>query len=284
MISNCGHDENNNYTGGAAGDQAGNEYAVIPWYNRPWSCVLRYPDPAVGAKIAEIAKAAALNNKIGYDQGERLTYYYQLKLAGWNPAAIKTACEADCSSSTATNIIAAGYLLGIGKLQAISPSLTTRSLRAALKAVGFEVFTDSKYLTSDAFLLPGDILLYEGHHVAVNLDTGAKAVVTPPKKSGWLQEDGGWRFYNGDTGKCILNDWYHDSEKDLWYWFDGAGMMVTDTWYQYKGDWYYLGSDGAMCRSQLIASSGKIYAVDKDGKMITEPVTLIPGQDGALQM
>jgi hypothetical protein len=26
-----------------------------------------------------------------------------------------------------------------------------------------------------------------------------------------------------------------------------------------------------------------IYAVDSDGKMITEPVTLTPGQDGILQ-
>jgi hypothetical protein len=38
-----------------------------------------------------------------------------------------------------------------------------------------------------------------------------------------------------------------------------------------------------MCQSQLVENSGKIYAVDSDGKMITEPVTLKPDQDGALQ-
>lgn len=59
--------------------------------------------------------------------------------------------------------------------------------------------------------------------------------------------------------------------------------MVANTWYQYNSAWYYLGSDGAMYQSQLVENSGKIYAVDADGKMITEPVTLTPDQDGALQ-
>lgn len=110
----------------------------------------------------------------------------------------------------------------------------------------------------------------------------AALMATPEKKSGWLQEDGGWRFYNGDTGELVRNLWYQDTD-GKWYWFDGAGMMVTNTWYQYNQEWYYLGPDGAMCTSQLVAESGKIYAVDAEGKMVTEPVTLTPGQDGALQ-
>lgn len=28
MISNCGHDENNRYSGGKAGDQTGTEYRI----------------------------------------------------------------------------------------------------------------------------------------------------------------------------------------------------------------------------------------------------------------
>ncbi|MFR3729192.1 N-acetylmuramoyl-L-alanine amidase [Lacrimispora sp.] len=109
------------------------------------------------------------------------------------------------------------------------------------------------------------------------------ALVTPAeKKSGWKKEDGGWRFYNGDTGLCVQNKWHQDPD-GKWYWFDGAGMMVTNTWYKYNGDWYYLGPDGAMCKSQLVENSGKIYAVDKDGKMVTEPVMLTPDDDGALQ-
>lgn len=49
MISNSGHDEHGRYSGGAAGDQTGGEWARINWYSRPWNIVLRHPDPAVGA-------------------------------------------------------------------------------------------------------------------------------------------------------------------------------------------------------------------------------------------
>ncbi len=108
----------------------------------------------------------------------------------------------------------------------------------------------------------------------------AALAVAPAKKSRWIQEDNGWRFYLGDTGLPIRNDWLQDQDK--WYWFDGAGFMITNKWYQYKSNWYYLGSDGAMVKG-LQASGGKWYYLDQDGKMATEPVTLMPDQDGALQ-
>ncbi|WP_349946889.1 hypothetical protein ABFV83_00560 [Lacrimispora sp. BS-2] len=60
-------------------------------------------------------------------------------------------------------------------------------------------------------------------------------------------------------------------------------MMVTSTWYQYKGGWYYLNADGVMLKGTLIAESGKVYCQDSEGKMIVEPVTLTPDQDGALR-
>ncbi len=82
------------------------------------------------------------------------------------------------------------------------------------------------------------------------------------------------------SGKYVSNDWHKDGE--LWYWFNGAGMMVHDTWYQYKGSWYYLGSDGAMLKG-LQTINGKWYYLDQDGRMATDPVTLTPDQDGALQ-
>ena len=101
-----------------------------------------------------------------------------------------------------------------------------------------------------------------------------------PKKSGWVQEDGGWRYYNGDTCQYVRNDWVQDGQD--WYWFDGAGMMVRNTWYRYKDAWYYLGDDGAMCTGQVTVD-GKWYIMDNAGRMIVEPVTLTPDRDGALQ-
>ena len=101
------------------------------------------------------------------------------------------------------------------------------------------------------------------------------------KSSGWVQVTDGWMYYNGDTGLPVRNDWVQVDGK--WYWFDGAGIMVTNTWYLYNSAWFYLGSDGVMCQSQLVENTGKIYAVDTYGKMVTDPVTLAPDKDGALQ-
>ena len=228
-IANCGSDERGKYSGGSAGDQTGKEYCVRPWYNRPWLCVLRHPDAKVGQKLATKAKNAANNDNIGYDQGQRLTFYNALKAANWKPKDIKTKCEADCSSSTAALVIAVGHALNLTKLQRINPACTTSNLRAALKEAGFEVLMDTKYLSSDAYLLQGDILLNDGHHVAINLTTGSKATVTtssgtkkkiptlasaPPniqfgtigKDVRYLQEDLNYLGIKGKDGKALTVD------------------------------------------------------------------------------
>lgn len=230
-ISNCGHDERGKYSGGAAGDQTGTEYQVRNWYNRPWLCVLRHPDAKVGQKLATNAENAANNNYIGYDQGQRSTYYAELKAANWKPEKIKKKCEGDCSSTTAANVIATGHQLADEKLQKVNPNCTTTNLRAALKAAGFEVLTDSKYLTSDEYLLPGDVLLNDGHHVAINLTKGSKAgqtktsstssqktvpniaSATPNLKKGskgkqveYLQKDLNYLGFKGKDGKKLAVD------------------------------------------------------------------------------
>lgn len=175
MISNCGHDEKGRYSGGKAGDQTGTEWALINWYNRPWKCVLRHPDAKVRKMISDMAKAAAKNNLIGYDQNERYTFWEHLKASNYDPAKITIACEADCSSGVAAIAKGAGYRLGNASLQQVSIYLYTGNLRAGLKAAGFTVLTESKYLTSDAYLLEGDILLNDSCHTATNVTTGSKA-------------------------------------------------------------------------------------------------------------
>ena len=66
----------------------------------------------------------------------------------------------------------------------------------------------------------------------------------------------------------------------------GDLLMVHDTWYRYDDGsglhWYYLGADGAMVKGQQTID-GKWYIMDAEGRMITDPVTLTPDQDGALQ-
>lgn len=109
------------------------------------------------------------------------------------------------------------------------------------------------------------------------------------KKSGWVSEDGGWKFYLGNTGECVRNEWY--CYGGSWAWFDGAGAalcnkwlqyekhwywfgsdcyMVTNSWVYYDNDWYYIKSDGTMATNMYIKSkepkSNVVYYVDSDGK------------------
>lgn len=174
MISTCGHDEKGKYSGGVAGDQTGTEWYTRAWYNGGWNCVIRFPSN-VREQLALNAERAAKNNLIGYDQNQRTTYYDHLKASNWDASKITIACEADCSGGVSANIIAAGYILGIEDLKNFSKNNTTRTLRNSCKAVGAEILTESKYLTSDKYLLRGDIVLKEGSHVITNCTNGSSA-------------------------------------------------------------------------------------------------------------
>ena len=174
MISNSGHDEKNRYSGGEAGDQTGGEWSIINWYSRPWDMVLRHPDEKVRKEIALLARLAAKNNKIGYDQLQRHTYWRALENVNYDPSKITVKCESDCSAGVLANIKAVGYRLGDYKLQDVDYTGYTGNMRRILTDAGFEVYKSSKYLTSDEYLLEGDILLNELHHTATNLDNGKK--------------------------------------------------------------------------------------------------------------
>jgi len=173
-ISNSGSDERGNYKGGAAGDNTGREWQIRDWYNRPWNCVLRHPDPEVRACIADLATKAANNNKIGYDQYQRQTYWNELQKVNYDPSKITVACEADCSAGVIANIKAAGYLLGRKELQNITCTYTG-NMRSGLTAAGFACLTESKYLTGSSFLVAGDVLLNDKHHTATAVTNGIKS-------------------------------------------------------------------------------------------------------------
>lgn len=223
-IANSGSDENRKYHGGAAGDQTGHEWELKGWYSRPWTVVLRWPDPAVGLKIAQLGIAAALNNKIGYDQYQRKSYWTQLEKAGYDPSKITTPCEEDCTAGVTANCKAAGYLLGIKALQDLPIDTYSGNMKSRFVRAGFKALTEKKYLTSASYLLPGDVLLYESHHGATNITygksvrpkvapvltpiSGGAAVVVPAEPVG---------LHRGDEGSAVrkmqeaLLLWYADA-------------------------------------------------------------------------
>ena len=177
MLSNCGHDENNSARGGKAGDQGG-EWRIINWYNGSWNVVLRHPDKKVREEIARLAENAANNDMIGYDQGQRTTFWEQLSVSGYDPANIKVACETDCSAGVLAICKAVGYRLNIEEMKKINHNGYTGNQKNALVNAGFEAITDNEVLRSEDYLYRGDIVLREYKHTATNLTDGAKVKTT----------------------------------------------------------------------------------------------------------
>ena len=113
---------------------------------------------------------------IGYDQYERWTFWNQLKTVGYHPKNIKTKCEADCSAGVISIVWAVGHLLGLYRLKELDATYTG-NMRQGFKDAGFIVLQESKFLTSDSWLMRGDVLLNDAHHTAINLTTGKNVIV-----------------------------------------------------------------------------------------------------------
>lgn len=194
-MSNCGHDENNRYSGGKAGDQTGTEWYLRPWYAYPWNYILRWKDEELANLFADLAVEAAQNNNVGYDQGQRTTFGVELQKVGWWPSKIKTPCEADCSKGTIDLIRAVGYIKGIAELQNCHNVMSyTGNMMTWFRSTAgkkyFEILT-GKYLTSSSLAKRGDINLNTSHHVNITVDNGANA----GSEKGYLEK--------GDSGSAV---------------------------------------------------------------------------------
>ena len=172
-IGHASIDERGKAKSGTAGDQTGKELCTRTWYAKGWNVLLRPKSATVAEKMAKACEAGCNNAKIGYDQNQRNTLRTQAKAAGWNLAKITKSCETDCSAFMTVCAEAAGVNMSGCYTSGNAP--TTSTMRAKFKATGaFEVLTDSKYLTGDAYLKRGDILVREGSHTVMVLSNGSK--------------------------------------------------------------------------------------------------------------
>ena len=181
MIGHACKNENGTYKDGQAGDQTKVEVYIRTWYNRPWNVILRAKDNLVREKIATAMELACKNDKIGYSQLQRNTLWNNIKNNNFDPSKTTKEVNTDCSALVCVCCAYAG--VPIQYLQIGNNSLTTSTLRKYLLQSGmFETITDKEYLVNDKNLLRGDILLYEGHHTAVNLNDGINAKNTTELK------------------------------------------------------------------------------------------------------
>ena len=175
LIAEAVHDEKKRYSAGVAGDQTGDEVRIRRWYSRPWNYVLRWTDRDMANKFAYAMRAAANNPNIGYDQGQRNTLLTKSKPFKYDPAKATT-CECDCSSLVSVAAMYAG--VPEGKLFKWGNCSTTGNLRSRLISGNWVTAYSSKDFTkTDVKLVVGDILLYEGHHVAAVIESSNKLII-----------------------------------------------------------------------------------------------------------
>ena len=170
-IGHASYDENSKASGGKAGDQTQKEVCTRTWYSSPWDVVLRPKSAALAEKSAKACEAACANPKIGYDQGSRNTLYRYAKLVNFDLAKVTDECECDCSSLMHVCAIAGGAKLTYG----INGFWTGNMVDGIMASGDYEKLTDAKYLTSDAYLKRGDILIRTSGHTAMALENGSKA-------------------------------------------------------------------------------------------------------------
>lgn len=165
---------------GTAGDQTGREVCTRTWYSKPWSLVLRCKDSATAERMARACEKGCANNNIGYSQADRNSAHAKARKVGYDLSKIASKCNTDCSAFMTLCAIAAG----VSALEYSGNAPTTSNMRARFAATGkFDVLTDKKYLTSDAYLKRGDILVKPGSHTVMALQNGSKVSAAKPAAS-----------------------------------------------------------------------------------------------------
>lgn len=207
---------------GVTGDSSGGEVCTRGWYKGGWHTVLRPVRPAVAEASALACEAACANDNVGYCSAVkyRNTLYRQSLLVNFDIARIAEKCDCDCSSLMHVCAVAGGAAIYHG-----SNAVTTRTMVEQFTASGeYVALTDSKYLTSDKYLLRGDILVKAGHTVMALEDGEAVRVKTVNIQLPCLQLGD-----KGDTVEAlqrILSTYgYNLGSKNP---FDGKFQKLTD--------------------------------------------------------
>lgn len=167
-FAQAGSNEWHGTHGGQPGNQRrteGNldgELNICEWYNKPWTYCIRPKDSNKAAIMAKTAYECVKNSKVGYNQNNRQSLYWQMKSVNWDASKVDY-CDTDCSSLWCVTANAAGI--------PIDPVCWTGILKDLAEQSGaFEILTASKYLTSTKYLKKGDALLKPNAHVVIVID------------------------------------------------------------------------------------------------------------------
>jgi len=295
MIGHAASDERGKYSGGQAGDQTGLEVCVRTWYNRPWNVVMWARDIKIRESMASAMEKACANPNIGYDQGtsgnsnDRYSAYNNAAKVNFDLSKISVPCETDCSNLVAICANAAGVK--------ISPYIYTGNERAAFNKTGlFEIkvkgVDEEKYFTSDQYIPRGAVLLYEGHHTAINLTNGSSFESKTNKTykarqevavSKYIGPDFETKIHDGllkTTAELLVRDKPDFSLRDRWYLTkDGyISAYKVEGWVKDTEGWYYERDNHEYYHTCVVKIAGKWYAFAPNGYMVDKAHILDSGE------
>lgn len=200
--------ENGKRGGGKRGDQTGKEVSISAITDRRKYQVFRYPDSKVARTIAFYMGDVANNENVGYSQysqqlgyGERETLEQEIRKVNYDPSALNTPCNTDCSAFVFNAIRATFAKANIPK-----NVITTDTSRMPerLVSLGFEkvqgLIGTSIDILATRRLQIGDILVTVGAgHTCVCMGEYFTSNKMPPNSSGtYGQESGSGTGYTAD--------------------------------------------------------------------------------------
>lgn len=211
IIAHARGDERGQLRGGVAGDQTGREVCTQTWYRdaRGWD-ILRPKDPTVAECIAQDAEWGCKNDRIGYDQGDNQSLWFEVLPCGWDCREAENPCETDCSQYVR---VCASYAL-----QRAVPYFYTGDEKTVLLSTGeFIHMTGTAYAYSQDYLRRGDIgVTRTKGHTWIAISDGPKAYVWDSSVTILAQQ-----FYNTPVdgeiwGQYLLNKRYLPNAGSGW--------------------------------------------------------------------
>ena len=184
--------ENGKKTGGKRGDQTGKEVNIDSIKDRSKYQVFRYPDSKVARTIAFYMGDVANNENVGYNQDERDSLEQEIRKVNYDPSALNTPCNTDCSAFVSNAIRATFAKANIPKNV---PIMDTSIMPERLVSLGFEkvqgLIGTSIDILATKRLQIGDILVTViPHHTFVCMGEYFTSNKMPPNSSGTYGEGG----------------------------------------------------------------------------------------------
>lgn len=167
LIAHSIIDENEAIAGGYPGDQTGYELCAQPFFENSWTHLYRANDAEKAEQIADFMEKAVSNGYIGYDNGERNTLFNAI-YPDFKVEKLAEPVESDCSSLVYCAVYSAYgvpyYSEEENKHKAPLVKGYEEYLLTGNLAGNFEkIQPEEGFITTEANLVRGDILIKDGH-------------------------------------------------------------------------------------------------------------------------